>query len=56
MAQPPVFVDNPFFGGSEISTIPPTEVPEGLTRGFSYTPNPVDDRALSQFSFEGDLE
>ena len=54
MAQPPVFVDNPFFGdsSSEVSTVPP----EGLTRGFSYTPNPVDDRALSQFSFEGDLE
>ena len=57
MAQPPVFIENPILGdsGSEISTVI-SEVPEGLTRGFSYTPNPANERALSQFSFEGDLE
>lgn len=57
MSKTPVFVENPILGdsGSEISTVI-SEVPEGLTRGFSYTPNPANERALSQFSFEGDLE
>ena len=50
MSNQPIFnpMDEMIMGqiGSEPS------IEGGLPRGFSYTPNPLEDRALSQFSFE----